>query len=160
MQRMNKHNDVGVGRLVGWCASLFPLGMLLAVLISTTGCEFLVDALIDSAFGEDLEITSTNAPPGGVGIYYRWEIYAEVKNEPFDSWYRYNWAFQRGELPPGLEFSDEGDHAVVAGMPTATGRYEFVAYVYSPELRDFEEWGETSVWSSSDKKTFQIEIRE
>jgi hypothetical protein len=125
------------------------------------GCEDLADGIYEMAVGEDMQITTTEVPDGVIGVAYEWRVSAEVKNEPNDDAYDYNWELVRGTLPEGLLFSDKGDRALVSGIPEEVGSFEITIRVCSDRLRVEDLWDEDSdVWSSSDSEEFTIIIRE
>jgi len=109
------------------------LGALVG-LICFSGCEDLWDAASEAAFGRDLEIVTPKAPAGQVGVAYEWRIQTRIQNEPNDDSYDYDWELREGELPDGLVFSDEGDEAMVAGVPEESGESIVFVYVDSDEF--------------------------
>ncbi len=130
--------------LLGWLALL------------GTGCE---DDLYTEYFGERMTITSTAAPSGRTGEPYSWDIYAEVENDPNDGLYDYNFSLQKGVLPTGLSFSDEGDRARVAGTPMEAGSFPVTIRVSSDRLRfeDLED-EDSHIADYGDSKAFEIVI--
>ncbi len=120
--------------------------------LACVGCD-------EEFFGERMRITTEEAPPGGVGVPYRWEIHAEVKNEPFDDRYDYLFSLQEGALPAGLAFSDAGDYALVSGTPLEPGTFPITVRVTSDTLR-FEELREedSTIVDTGDSRDFRILI--
>ena len=124
------------------------------------GCEDLYDGFYEMAFGKDMEITTSSVPAGRVGILYQWPIYAEVKNDPNDDAYDYDWYFTKGHLPEGLLFSDEGDNALISGIPMQSGIFDITIHVSSDRLQDEQREEDGNVWSSWSSKKFVMKIEE
>lgn len=130
----------------------FRLIAALLLTLACVGCD-------EEFFGERMRITTEEAPPGGVGVPYRWEIHAEVKNEPFDDRYDYLFSLLEGALPAGLAFSDAGDYALVSGTPLEPGAFPITVRVTSDTLR-FEELREedSTIADTGDSRGFRILI--
>ncbi|GEM_PF-6452886 len=108
------------------------------VLLLAGGCDLLLNQ-----FDERIRFSVSNAPEGVVGEPYRFQITANIKNEPQDELFDYRFRFEDGTLPPGTDFTTNrelgNDFALVSGTPTVAGEYTFAVRVRSERLGQQEE---------------------
>ena len=125
---------------------------LIVLALLTIGCE-------DTIFGERVEFSTGNPPPGKVGVAYFWEIRAEVENDPFDDSYDYNFKLTKGRLPQGLTFQQGDNVGIISGVPEEAGTFDVFIRVSVPELELESLTDEdSSVQSDSDVQEIEIVI--
>jgi hypothetical protein len=76
--------------------------------------------LFEKAFDESLVFWTTELPPAAVGRPYAFTLQARGKPKP------YRWRMVSGQLPPGMQFEDDG---AIKGTPSAPTVVSFVAKV-------------------------------
>ena len=113
-------------------------------LVFISGCESLLesttDVLLDiseCAFRNEegpIEISTLSLANGTTGINYSQPIISEIRNEPNDNQYVYEYTFTAEQLPPGLSYREAGRGLVIEGVPQSPGMYPLFIEVYSPTL--------------------------
>jgi hypothetical protein len=79
------------------------------------------DATVNfTALLQPLQMTTTSLPGGTVGVFYAQLVGASGGQPPYQ-W----WLGGTITLPPGMDFSSEGNQAVVSGTPATPGTFSF-----------------------------------
>jgi len=115
-----------------------------STVIFITGCESFFESttealkdITECAFRNEegpVEISTQSLSNGIAGINYSQVITSEIKNEPNDSQYVYEYTYVPEQLPPGLSYRATGRSLVIEGVPQAAGMYPLLITVYSPTL--------------------------
>ncbi|WP_299392397.1 Ig domain-containing protein [uncultured Gelidibacter sp.] len=109
--------------------------LFLGVLCMFLSCDTIVECIVNKR----PELPDTSFKVGNVNGYYYQELTAEIKNEPRDDNYSYNFDIN-GNLPDGLSVTTTNRTLVIEGMPSAPGTFNFTIYLYveGPEYYDEE----------------------
>ena len=81
-----------------------------------------------------IEISTQELADGSLGISYSQSISSEIKFEPDDDKYTYEYTYTANQLPNGFTYRDDGRSLVIEGVPQVTGVYPILIEVYSPTL--------------------------
>jgi len=113
---------------------LLPL-LLVFSLFSFTNCEDFLDCIVNRR----PELPNKEFGVGDLQTYYYEEFDAQIKNEPRDNDYDYEFEIQ-GNLPEGLQMVVNYRTVSIEGLPTFPGTYTFTVflYVYPPVNYDFD----------------------
>ncbi|WP_299335531.1 hypothetical protein [uncultured Psychroserpens sp.] len=113
---------------------LLPLLLVLS-LFSFTSCEDFFDCIVNRR----PELPNKSFGVGTIGVYYYEEFDAEIKNEPRDNDYGYEFEVDNG-LPDGLVMIQNYRTVSFEGTPMETGTFKFTVYLYvdPPINYDFE----------------------
>ena len=100
----------------------------LLIVFSLSGCE-----LLSEEINECINKIRPKLPPkilvqGQVGVPYFESIQAEVKNADDDA-FNYEFSFESGTLPNGINYSWDGRLLIFSGTPTVAGTYQFTMKV-------------------------------
>lgn len=121
-----------------------------------SGCE----DILDCVFNRRPEIHDKTFKDGILGVYYYQEVTTEIKNEPRDNDYGYNYEVY-GNLPEGLQMFVNYRTVSFEGTPELSGSYAFTLVLYvDPPLRynnDTDQF-EDNMCSESTSKEFTITI--
>ncbi len=90
-----------------------------------SGCE----SLLDCVFDRRPVIHNRTFNDGTVGVYYYEEVTTEIKNEPNDDDYGYNYDIY-GELPNGLQMITNHRTVSFEGTPEVAGTFRFTLHLY------------------------------
>ena len=111
---------------------------LLLCLCLMAGCEGDGMALINEFIPQRVRISREQPPEGQGGKAYAYSITAEVKNDPNDSDYDYQFNLIEGTIPPGTQFASVSNkYAEIAGIPSKTGQFSFAVSVETGIRRDW-----------------------
>ncbi len=95
-------------------------------------CDDVLDCLI---FSKEPELPNKAFKVGSINSYYYDEFDAEIKNEPRDNDYGYEFDIE-GTLPIGVEAYYDFRTFYLEGIPEEPGEFNFTVYVYvDPPLR-------------------------
>ena len=125
-------------------------------IITLVGCEEIIECVINRS----PDLPEKQLESGRVGYVYYQEITADIKNEPRDNIYDYNFQIY-GDIPDGLEVNIDFRTLYIEGIPNDTGRYEFTIAldVDPPEYYDEEtQEYENSMCSTSTSMDYEIII--
>jgi hypothetical protein len=125
-------------------------------IITLTGCENVLECIINRR----PELPEKSLENGRVGYGYSQIITAEIKNEPHDDNYDYNFQVY-GDIPDGLEVIIDFRTVYIEGIPNNLGSYEFkiAVNVNPPEYYDEEtEQYEDSMCSTSTSMVYTIDV--
>jgi putative Ig domain-containing protein len=105
---------------------------------SNKAVENLFDTIVNCALsGFDkgpIAINTEGVSAGLLGVNYKQIISSEIKSEPDDNQYTYEYTYTPSQLPPGLSFRDAGRLLYIEGVPQAVGMYPVSIEVFSPTL--------------------------
>lgn len=125
------------------------LPVLASAIFLITGCELLFDSYNDevvdafkdvydcatSGFDEGpIEISTPTLSSGALGVKYSQIISSEIKSEPDDNDYIYQYTYTADELPPGLSYRESNRYLYIEGVPQSKGMYPLTIEVFSPTL--------------------------
>lgn len=71
---------------------------------------------------------------GSLGVNYIQEISSEIRNEPSDDDYIYEYTYNVNQLPAGLSFRESGRKLYIEGVPQVIGNFRLDIKVFSPTL--------------------------
>ncbi|AUC76104.1 hypothetical protein [Olleya sp. Bg11-27] len=125
-------------------------------IIIFTGCESILECVINR---------SPELPDKSFTVGYRQQMYydefeAQIKNDPHDDSYGYNFELE-GTLPEGVSMTIDYRIVRFEGMPQNQGIYDFTIFLYvDPPLSYDEETEdyEDSMCSTSTSKNYTIII--
>ncbi|WP_033961962.1 hypothetical protein [Psychroserpens jangbogonensis] len=121
-----------------------------------SGCEDLLDCILNRR----PEIHDKTFKDGTIDVYYYQEVTTEIKNEPRDDDYGYNYDIY-GDLPDGLQMVVNYRTVSFEGIPEVDGKFTFTLLLYvDPPLNydhDTDEY-EDVMCSESTSKEFTITI--
>jgi hypothetical protein len=120
------------------------------------GCEDLLDCIVNRR----PEIHDTTFKDGEVGVYYYHEVTTQIKNEPRDNDYGYNYDVY-GNLPDGIQMITNYRTVSFEGTPELAGTFRFtlILYVDPPLSYDYNtDQYEDVMCSESTSKEFTITI--
>ncbi|MDG5491760.1 hypothetical protein [Psychroserpens sp. SPM9] len=103
---------------------LRPLLLVLS-LFTVTSCEDFLDCVINRR----PELPDKSFRLGVVNSYYYDEFDAQIKNEPRDNDYGYEFEIH-GDLPEGLSMIVNYRTVSIEGLPTHPGTYSFTVVLY------------------------------
>jgi len=121
-----------------------------------SGCE----NLLDCVFNRRPEIHDKTFKTGTIGVYYYQEVTTEIKNEPRDNDYGYNYDVS-GNLPDGLQMVENYRTVSFEGTPELAGTFTFTLFLYvdPPYSYDYDtDRYEDVMCSESTSKEFTITI--
>lgn len=97
------------------------------------GCEDIFECIVNKR----PEIKDNTFDIGNIGEYYYAELRSEIKNEPRDNDYGYNYEIF-GDLPDGLQTFVNYRTISFEGRPEVSGIFTFTLYLYvdPPEYYD------------------------
>jgi hypothetical protein len=121
-------------------------------LLTLSGCEDLINSAIECSI-KDLKLENKSLRIGTVGSNYYETISANVKNDPNDDYYLYDF-FIKGNLQKGLQFYTEGNKFVINGVPEEAGTFGFELTV--EVTLDDEELG---LCTETTKKTYELTVK-
>jgi len=101
--------------------SKFLLSVLFLLVFS--GCEDIINSAIECSI-KDVKLENKTLRIGTVARNYYETISANVKNDPNDDYYRYDF-FISGKLQKGLQYYTEGNKFVINGVPEEAGTIGF-----------------------------------
>lgn len=108
-----------------------PKLLLIAGLALLSSCSIIEDC----KWGTSAELKGRDILVGTVDTYFEEGIRAEVNNEPRDNEYFYDFIVY--DLPPGLDYEQDGRDVYIYGTPTAPGRFFIqVDLVITPRFFD------------------------
>jgi len=120
------------------------------------GCEDVIECIINKR----PIIKDTSFEVGTIGNYYYQEVKSEIKNEPRDDDYGYNYEIY-GDLPDGLQTFVNYRVISIEGTPETSGAFTFTLHLYvDPPVRydDYSGEYEDSLCSDFTSKEFTIII--
>ncbi|WP_299891927.1 hypothetical protein [uncultured Lacinutrix sp.] len=130
--------------------------VLFLSLISLVGCEDILECVINRR----PELPDKSFKTGFTNQLYYEEFDAQIKNEPQDNAYGYNFEIE-GELPDGIELFIDYRTLVFEGIPQSQGSFEFRLHLnvdpplhYNEETEQYED----SMCSESTSRTYTITI--
>jgi len=94
-----------------------PKFLILSVAVLLSSCSLFEDCNL----GTSAQLPELAIITGTQDVYLEFAIRAEVNNEPRDNDYFYD--FIVNDLPPGLDYDQNGRDLTVFGTPTEPGRY-------------------------------------
>jgi hypothetical protein len=100
---------------------------LIVFLLAFSGCEDIINSVVECSI-KDVKLENKTLRIGTVGRNYYETISANVKNDPNDDYYMYDF-FITGKLQKGLQFYTEGNKFVINGVPEEAGTIGFVLTV-------------------------------
>ncbi len=121
-----------------------------------SSCEDLLDCIVNRR----PEIHDKTFKDGTIGVYYYQEVTTEIKNEPRDNDYGYNYELV-GSLPDGLQMFVNYRTVSFEGTPEVVGAFKFslLLYVDPPLSYDYDtNQYEEVMCSESTSKQFKITI--
>ncbi|GAA4239663.1 hypothetical protein GCM10022291_34880 [Postechiella marina] len=133
--------------------------LLLSFFSILTACDAILDEVVECIVNRRPVLSNNKLDSGRNDTYYSNKIWAEIKNEPKDDNYYYNFSY-RGDLPNGINIIFEDREVYIEGVPRETGRFKITIHV-SVDARYYNEDGdiEDPLCSSSDSKTYTLIIR-
>lgn len=131
--------------------SKFIFSILFILVVS--GCEDIINSAIECSI-KDIKLESKTLRIGAVGRNYYETISANVKNDPNDEYYSYEF-FITGKLQNGLQFYTEGNKLVINGVPEVVGTISFQLKV--EVTLDDEELG---LCRETSKRTYELTVNE
>lgn len=134
---------------------LFSLLLLIGV-FNLLSCEDVLECVINRR----PELPDKRFEVGFVNQLYYQEFDAQIKNEPQDNAYGYNFEIE-GELPHGVDMNINYRTLSFEGIPQSQGVFEFTLFLnVDPPLNynDETEQYEDSMCSDSTFKTYTITI--
>ena len=132
-----------------------PLLLFLSFFI-LTGCE----DFLDCTSNRRPQIHDANFKDGRIGVYYYQEVTTEIKNEPRDNDYGYNYEIY-GNLPDGIQMFANYRTVSFEGTPEVAGTFTFTLMLYvDPPMGYDDDSGEYEnvMCSESTSKDFTITI--
>lgn len=81
-----------------------------------------------------IDISTLTLSSGQLGVNYTQVISTEIKSEPDDDDYLYQYTYNSSELPSGLSFRISGRNLFIEGVSQAIGMYPIFIEVYSSTL--------------------------
>jgi hypothetical protein len=130
--------------------------LLFCSLFMFSGCEDAFDCIVNRR----PQIHDKVFRDGNVGVYYYQEVTTEIKNEPRDNDYGYNYDVF-GELPDGIQMIANYRTVSFEGTPEAAGTYKFTLFLYvdPPVSYDYDtDQYESVMCSESTSRDFTITI--
>jgi hypothetical protein len=88
-------------------------------LLTFSGCEDIINSAVECSI-KDVKLENKTLRIGTVGRNYYETISANVKNDPNDDYYMYDF-FITGKLQKGLQYYTEGNKFVINGVPEEAG---------------------------------------
>ena len=130
------------------------LKFLLSVvfLLMFSYCEDIINSAIECSI-KDVKLENKTLRIGAAGRNYYETISANVKNDPADDYYIYDFII-RGELQKGLRYYTEGNELVINGVPEEAGTIGFELTV--EVTVDDEGLG---VCTKKTKKTYELIVK-
>ncbi|MFC4722092.1 hypothetical protein ACFO5O_07150 [Geojedonia litorea] len=108
--------------------------IILVGLLSLLGCQDLLECIINRR----PELSDNPLEIAFVNNFYTETITSEIKNEPFDDGYYYNF-FITGELPPGIEYYIDYRNVIFEGVPVVAGTYTFKVNLSVSQADNYED---------------------
>ena len=136
---------------------LLPL-LLVFSLFTLTSCEDFFDCIVNRR----PELPNKEFGVGNLQTYYYEEFDAQIKNEPRDNNYGYDFEIE-GDLPDGLSMFVNYRTVSIEGLPTFPGTYTFTIYLYvdPPINYDYEtDQYDDPLCSESTSKEYTIRIND
>lgn len=130
--------------------SKFLLSVVL--LLTFSGCEDIINSVVECSI-KDVKLESKILRVGAVGRNYYETISANVKNDPNDDYYLYDF-FITGKLQKGLQYYTEGNQFVINGVPEEAGTIGFELTV--EVTLDDEELG---LCTETAKRTYELTVK-
>ena len=130
--------------------SKFLLSVVFLLMFS--GCEDIINSAVECSI-KDVKLENKTLRIGTVGRNYYETISANVKNDPNDDYYLYDF-FITGKLQKGLQFYTEGHELVINGVPEEVGTIGFELTV--EVTLDDEELG---LCTKKTKKTYELTVK-
>ena len=124
----------------------------IVLLLTLSGCEDLINSAVECSI-KDVKLESKTLRVGAIGRNYYETISANVKNDPNDDYYSYDF-FIRGELQKGLQYYTEGNELVINGVPEEAGTIGFELTV--EVTLDDEALG---LCTETTKKTYELIVK-
>ena len=121
-------------------------------LLTFSGCEDIINSAIECSI-KDVKLENKTLRIGTVGRNYYETISANVKNDPADDYFIYDFIV-RGELQKGLRYYTEGNELVINGIPEEAGTIGFELTV--EVTVDDEGLG---VCTKKTKKTYELIVK-
>ena len=143
-------HSYNVGKKIRDMKSKFIFSIVLSLTLS--GCEELINSAIDCSIN-GLKLENKSLRIGAAGRNYYETISANVKNDPADDYYIYDFIV-RGELQKGLQYFTEGNELVINGVPEEAGTIGFELTV--EVTVDDEGLG---VCTKKTKKTYELIVK-
>lgn len=124
-----------------------------------TGCDEIFEEVVDCIINRRPELSNNKLKGGRNDVYYSDKIWAEIKNEPRDDSYYYDFSF-RGTLPNGLDVFFEDREVFIEGTPREKGTFQITISV-SVDARYYDEEGylEDPLCGNYASKTYTLIIR-
>ena len=126
---------------------LYTFALLSLLFLICNSCSEMFDCIASTK----PELESKTLAIGYLSLPYEDYITASVKNTSNDNAFYYYFSVD-GELPPGLNYSEEGRDWVFYGSPTQRGTYAFKVTVIIEYPEDYE--SEDGFWEDSDRICF------
>lgn len=133
---------------------LLPL-LLVFSLFTFNSCEDFLECIVNRR----PELPDKSFGAGVVDSYYYEEFDAQIKNEPRDNDYGYNFEID-GYLPDGLSMFVNYRTVSIEGTPEFPGTYTFDIILYVDPPIDFDTNSEKILCSESTSKEYTIIIDE
>lgn len=132
---------------------------LLSVFFILTACDAILDEVVECIINRRPVLSNNELNSGRNDTYYSDKVWAEIKNEPKDDNYYYNFTY-RGDLPNGINVIFEDREVYIEGVPRETGRFKITIHV-SVDARYYNEEGvlEDPLCDSYASKTYTLIIR-
>ena len=100
-------------------------GLFFLFIILCSSCEDIIDCIINRY----PVLIEKNLKVGTVDEYYSDFILAEVKNDSDDDSYSYYFSLL-GDLPNGIQWSEDDRKLILEGIPTEKGRFYFTVELF------------------------------
>ena len=134
---------------------LFPL-LLVFCLFTFLNCDDFLDCVVNRR----PELPDKSFAVGPIGSYYYEEFDAQIKNEPQDNDYGYEFDLD-GNLPDGLGMVVNYRTVSIEGTPTTAGTYRFTIFLYVDPPLTYDDENDTyddPLCSESTSKEYTIII--
>ena len=132
------------------------------LLFNLSSCDPILDCIVNA----HPELEERALAIGSLGLRYREEIFAEVRNDPQDDQYVYYFNYNLNDLPRGLDIIEYDRSVVIIGVPEERGTFDFqlgvvVDYIESG-FHDEQEgpfYDEDFLCDTDDFRSYELIIR-
>ncbi|MEW4924173.1 hypothetical protein [Algibacter sp. 2305UL17-15] len=99
-----------------------------------TSCQDILECIIN----RKPVLSDNRLVEGNIHQDYFDKITSEIKNEPYDNRYYYDFSFH-GDLPKGISIIFDYRDVIIQGRPLERGRFNFTISLYVEQTNDYYE---------------------
>ncbi len=138
--------------------------LIISITVFLPACDVVEDKVIDCVNFDKPEFNTDSLHDAVLNQAYSASIVVEIKNNPDDEYYDYEFYLKAGNLPDGLKLVQEGYEpiAFIEGTPITPGYYEFIIEIHAIDpyyyRKEYYYWNESDLCEEYNERVYSITV--